>query len=514
LPNAELQWIDPRCTLRADRTYRCTIESIPQGTQAVVRASLIAPPGVTFVGTQAIFVSPEPLTPFSRNEDVTIRTPSKIVPAIVSMPDEKAWGAGPVSVELGFDAVVPPTRLLEPIRIAIFVPQVVSYSVPGTWSCTAGESRIDCTTAALTHDTVVVQARRTPLSAYVSVNVRVDFHERDYEPELVRAEATTYALDRDLLVTTTADVGAGSLRQTMLDAESCGQDERCRIAFAPEITSIRVLSPLPVIHARNVWIDGSYGRTSKMAIDGSALTSGNGIVFGPEVAQGRALGLAIHSFPGNGIECRGQCRIESNFIGLDRDGITPRGNGARGVYVSGGCEIENNVISGNWRSGIFVDGGGSGFAYRNLIGVAADGVTPIGNGASGLYVGPQSFSFRTFIAEDNVIAYSTHFGVAIAPGRRWGSDRQAALGQSADRSRRSGVHGLPNDGDVGIAGAGALNSLGVRGTRAVLCGGDAHSQSSLQQRGGAAAQAGVEAKVRARDHRGHTRSSARREVAR
>jgi parallel beta-helix repeat protein len=248
-------------------------------------------------------------------------------------------------------------------------------------------------------------------------------------------------------VTTTADAGAGSLRQTMLDAESCGQDERCRIVFAPEITSIRVLSPLPVIHARNVWIDGSYGRTSKMAIDGSTLTSGNGIVFGPEVAQGRALGLAIHSFPGNGIECRGQCRIESNFIGLDRDGITPRGNGARGVYVSGGCEIENNVISGNWRSGIFVDGGGSGYAHRNLIGVAADGVTPIGNGASGLYVGPQSFSFRTFIAEDNVIAYSTHFGVAIAPGQirviapanRFIGNRQSDIDVGLDGVNRPGL---------------------------------------------------------------------------
>ena len=48
-------------------------------------------------------------------------------------------------------------------------------------------------------------------------------------------------------------------------------------------------------------------------------------------------------------------------------------------------EIVDNVISGNTRSGIFVGSGSQLRIAGNRIGVAAgEGMTPLGNGASGI----------------------------------------------------------------------------------------------------------------------------------
>jgi CSLREA domain-containing protein len=87
--------------------------------------------------------------------------------------------------------------------------------------------------------------------------------------------------------------------------------------------------------------------------------------------------------------------VQGNFIGTDKDGMAPLGNGGAGVELDGssdneiGCEIleEANVISSNTGDGVEITGGASGnLVQGNFIGVAADGITALGNTGSGVEI--------------------------------------------------------------------------------------------------------------------------------
>jgi len=91
--------------------------------------------------------------------------------------------------------------------------------------------------------------------------------------------------------------------------------------------------------------------------------------------------------------------IQGNFIGTDVTGsaAVPNGYGiyssesgnfggmsARGHRIGGTIRSARNVISGNQHDGIKIDGGSEMRIQGNLIGTGADGVTPLGNQASGI----------------------------------------------------------------------------------------------------------------------------------
>jgi parallel beta-helix repeat protein len=399
LPDAAFQWIDPRCVPQEGRRYRCTLASIAPGTVSVLRAGLIAPGGVSFAGTNAFYIEPASTSPSPRNEDITIRTATKLVPKI-TMPDELAWLNGEAPVTLELDPVVPPSRLLRPVRVRLSIESLVRYEAPPGWSCTSTDRVVECEVSDVTRQTLVAYGRRAG-DRLASALASVRWQEFDYEEENVVIFANSYPVDRQYVVTTSADSGAGSLREALLDAQTCPQEQRCRIVFADDVTTIDVLSPLPPITANAVTIDGK----NKVVLDGRTLTNGNGLAVAATTFEARILGLEIRSFASNGIECHGRGIVQ---------GCTLTGNALRGISSAGIVEIENNTISGNWRSGIFIEAGGQGFARNNRIGVAADGVSPDPNGASGIFVGPQAFSGKSFIAEGNVIAYNKDFGIAIA----------------------------------------------------------------------------------------------------
>jgi hypothetical protein len=414
LPVGALQWIDPRCVDRGDRTYRCTI---PGGTTAIVRANLISPIG-TFFETSAIFVSPAPITPFPKSAELKMRAPVK-TPKI-TMPDEESWSNGNTTVRFELDATVPPERATSLI-VFLRVPQVVSFTAPEGWTCGGGGEQIQCTTPSATiHQSMTVEANRGT-SVDIRVSATIAWQDRHYGNDETRASATARAFSHRVPVTSDADSGAGSLREAMIAAaQITEQGSRTRITFAPEVHTIHLRTPLPPLAGLDVWLDGTAGRsaTQKVAIDATALTNGPAIAVNAHITGG-VRGLAVHSAPGNGIECHSNCIIADNYIGLDADGMTPRPNWSRGVWAGDvQASIERNVISGNYRSAIFVDSSASGSATGNLIGVAADGITPIGNGASGIFVGPQTRypagDGSAFSVTDNLIAYSRDFGIAIA----------------------------------------------------------------------------------------------------
>ncbi len=119
--------------------------------------------------------------------------------------------------------------------------------------------------------------------------------------------------------------------------------------------------------------------------------------------------------------------IQGNFIGTDVTGLAALGNGGGlavndgGLTLGGSAPGAGNVISGN--------GGGMYLTYGavlqgNLIGVGADGTTPLGNGVTGIDIyGSSNTIGGPNPGEGNVIAYngataSTGGGIDVMGGGR------------------------------------------------------------------------------------------------
>jgi parallel beta-helix repeat protein len=110
-------------------------------------------------------------------------------------------------------------------------------------------------------------------------------------------------------------------------------------------------------------------------------------------------------------------RIQGNYIGVAADGSTPRGNLRQGILVAynaheteigGSTPGQGNVIAYNGLGGIRLDSDQNTVA-GNLIGVAADGTTPLGNQFNGIRVGGN----ENVIGPGNLIANNQMAGVVI-----------------------------------------------------------------------------------------------------
>ena len=114
--------------------------------------------------------------------------------------------------------------------------------------------------------------------------------------------------------------------------------------------------------------------------------------------------------------------LQNNYIGVDATGLNPLGNGNFGVQLSNTIDVDviNNVISGNEFDGIRAEQVGSvtnSTIARNLIGVAADGTTPLGNEGSGIRISSQNANGIQIGGSDptqaNVIGDNAFFGIAL-----------------------------------------------------------------------------------------------------
>lgn len=227
-------------------------------------------------------------------------------------------------------------------------------------------------------------------------------------------------------VTTAADSGAGSLRQAILDTNANGTSETDTIAFAVAaagVQTIALASELPVIISP-VLIDGySQPGASPNTLTSAAnnavilicLDGGNrtfqGLRFGFGADGSTVRGLAVQRFR-NGIhisaiaaDFKGSSlvtghadpvtdlvTIVGNFIGTDAAGLTDLGN-RTGIFVEGVSDnvigtdtpAGRNVISGN-EVGILIEQVATqNTVAGNSIGVAADGMTALGN-SIGIYI--------------------------------------------------------------------------------------------------------------------------------
>ena len=127
------------------------------------------------------------------------------------------------------------------------------------------------------------------------------------------APATTLAASDTLTVTTTADSGPGSLRQSLLAATPGTTITFDLTVFPPAApATITLSSPLPEIVTDTLTIDGS---NAGVVLDGGGLSGGDGLViFGADGVK--IHGLQILNFPLYGIVLFGG--VSNTIIGGDR----------------------------------------------------------------------------------------------------------------------------------------------------------------------------------------------------
>jgi hypothetical protein len=229
-------------------------------------------------------------------------------------------------------------------------------------------------------------------------------------------------------VNTTADSGAGSLRQALLDANANpGADIIQFNIGGGGVQTIQPLSPLPAI-SDPVTIDGStqpgYSGTPLIELNGmNAGTGGN--AFGLYIAAGNCTvrGLAIDQFAGPGIQLTGGGGnvIAGNYIGTDANGDAGLSNGggvniagSSGNTIGGAAPGDGNVISGNTGGyGIGINGIGAtgNLVQGNLIGTTVNGAAALANyagvvissGATNNTIGGNTAAARNIVSGNNVI---------------------------------------------------------------------------------------------------------------
>ncbi len=275
--------------------------------------------------------------------------------------------------------------------------------------------------------------------------LEVKADQEDFDPS-DDAKTISAPMIRQFVVTNVSDEGSGSLRQALLEASaSCGPGRPCRIAFripspVPDRGwfTIQPRTPLPVLEG-DVTIDGATqtaftGQTNpvgpEIEINGALVSGGSGLRLRPN-CEVEVFGLAVNGFPWYGIEVNRHAEdrevdscfsetwdlratIAHNVLGTDPGGrvAVPNGRGL-GLFTFYST-VEDNLISGNTRSGVFAQDGFYARIRRNRIGVAFDG-SPLGNGASGIFfdMGDQWFGMPGGAdVEENVIANNDHWAVA------------------------------------------------------------------------------------------------------
>ena len=201
-----------------------------------------------------------------------------------------------------------------------------------------------------------------------------------------------FAQADDFVVTSTSDIGVGSLNTALVDAYfSDGPDT---ITFDIGIATIAASGNFQALSAADpITLDGG----GKVTLDGSGAGSG---ISGLELeTEGHTVrGMIVANFGEYGIYVTGnKCTIEAcAVVGSGQDGIRIEGNTASVT----GCWIGTNGTSalGNTRSGIYINGatdvtiGGPAVADRNII--SANGINGIavyqcnsGIEISGNYIG-------------------------------------------------------------------------------------------------------------------------------
>jgi hypothetical protein len=160
----------------------------------------------------------------------------------------------------------------------------------------------------------------------------------------------------------------------------------------------------------------------------------NNIVEGNICSGNYARGVSISSCPPGDNHSN---LIIKNHLGADIMGLSPLGNSCNGVYIGDGAHhniLDSNLISDNRTEGVCIIGyvneieniywyTTDNIVSNNIIGLAVDKVTPMGNLREGISIGfcygtgspVEDFGYATTntIGENNIIAHNDHNGIII-----------------------------------------------------------------------------------------------------
>lgn len=199
-------------------------------------------------------------------------------------------------------------------------------------------------------------------------------------------------------VSTTADSGAGSLRQAISDANAAAGADLIAFAIpAAGVQTIVLSTPLPTI-TDAVTIDGytqagatpntqAVGDNAILLIEININGNAEGLIIGANGGGSTVRGVVLNRESGNAIHIQsGNNVIEGNFIGVDATGTTEFTSAGTGVFVDTGA---GNRVGGTTPQSRNVVAGNNyytGFLNANIE-VGGTGVPPSNTVVTGNYIG-------------------------------------------------------------------------------------------------------------------------------
>ena len=216
--------------------------------------------------------------------------------------------------------------------------------------------------------------------------------------------------------------------------------------------------------AHGVWIHGSGATGNTVYCNWMWHNSGSGVAL-TDGAHDNTVGSVnagnlLSANGGSGVYVQGEGtdsnEIVSNHIGVDYAGSAALANTYYGVHITAGAQQndvggelvgEGNVIAGNMRTGVMIDGAET-MGNRlggNLIGLSADGQNAIPNGhhGVGIYGGASGNQVGSSFLQPNTISASGWTGVAIVDSSTngvFGNRIGTALNGTTDRG--NGYYGV------------------------------------------------------------------------
>ncbi|WP_420629973.1 NosD domain-containing protein [Candidatus Leptofilum sp.] len=145
-----------------------------------------------------------------------------------------------------------------------------------------------------------------------------------------------------------------------------------------------------------VAVDGISGMGNEY---GGIVIVGNENIVGGQSAASKRNVISDNGDEGIKIASGDNNIIRNNFIGTIADGLDALPNDwgiivdkAHATVIGGSAFLARNVISGNDHYGLHLSGSQNSYIMGNYIGVASDGVTPLGNGEHGIDIPINVFS--------------------------------------------------------------------------------------------------------------------------
>ncbi len=278
-------------------------------------------------------------------------------------------------------------------------------------------------------------------------------------------------------VANTADSGAGSFRQAIIDANANAGTDTIDFSIGSGFQLITLSTAFPSI-TETVNIDGwtqpGFTDSPLIAVRGNG-TFGPGLTLDSGAAGSLVRGLWLSGFTTAGIYLNNSdfSTIQGCYLGISAAnsyGIRIEG-GSSGNIIGTDADgsndtLERNVISGNSFAGVLISGSGSdgNFLFGNYIGTDTTGTSSNGNadgviiqfGAIGNFVGTDGNNFGD-AAEGNLISGNTTRGVLITDA---GTDSNIVAGNLIGTDV-NGTSSIGNNEGVTIQNGAQNNRIGT-----------------------------------------------------